>query len=93
MQQRQRNQSLTILFEDRGSLSARNGSSLLGPGMPLQQLNLTVKLTLKAKLKRLAEEDRRTLSAYVEKLLEDHVRSASQVDIEHRKRAKQRRAQ
>ena len=61
--------------------------------MPLQQLNLTVKLTLKAKLKRLAKEDRRTLSAYVEKLLEDYVRSASQVDIEHRKRAKQRRAQ
>ena len=61
--------------------------------MPLQQLNLTVKHTLKEKLKRLAEEDRRTLSAYVEKLLEDHVRSASQVDIEHRKRAKQRRAQ
>jgi predicted transcriptional regulator len=37
------------------------------------QLNLRVKSTLKAKLEKLAKEDRRTLSAYVEKLLEDHI--------------------
>jgi hypothetical protein len=37
------------------------------------QLNLRVRPALKAKLERLAKEDRRTLSAYVEKLLEDHV--------------------
>ena len=37
------------------------------------QLNLRVEPTLKAKLEKLAKKDRRTLSAYVEKLLEDHV--------------------
>ena len=37
------------------------------------QLNLRVRPALKAKLEKLAKEDRRTLSAYVEKLLEDHV--------------------
>jgi predicted HicB family RNase H-like nuclease len=37
------------------------------------QMNLRVRPTLKAKLERLAKEDRRTLSAYVEKLLEDHI--------------------
>ena len=42
------------------------------------QLNLRVRALLKAKLERLAKQDRRTLSAYVEKLLEDHVRSTSQ---------------
>ena len=42
------------------------------------QLNLRVRALLKAKLEKLAKQDRRTLSAYVEKLLEDHVRSASQ---------------
>jgi hypothetical protein len=36
-------------------------------------LNLRVRPTLKAQLEKLAKEDRRTLSAYVEKLLEDHV--------------------
>jgi len=41
-------------------------------------MNLRVRPTLKAKLEKLAKEDRRTLSAYVEKLLEDHVRSTSQ---------------
>jgi hypothetical protein len=56
------------------------------------QMNLRVRPALKAKLEKLAKEDRRTLSAYVEKLLEDHVERASQVDIEHQKRAKQRRA-
>jgi len=54
------------------------------------QLNLRVRPTLKAKLEKLAKQDRRTLSAYVEKLLEDHVRSAPTV-LEHRgeRRAKQ----
>jgi hypothetical protein len=42
------------------------------------QLNLRVRALLKAKLDKLAKEDRRTLSAYVENLLEDHVRSTSQ---------------
>jgi predicted HicB family RNase H-like nuclease len=37
------------------------------------QLNLRVKPELKATLANLAKQDRRTLSAYVEKLLEDHV--------------------
>ena len=39
------------------------------------QMNLRVRPALKAKLEKLAKEDRRTLSAYVEKLLEDHVKS------------------
>jgi hypothetical protein len=42
----------------------------------IAQLNLRVRPSLKAKLERLAKQDRRTLSAYVEKLLDDHVRSA-----------------
>jgi hypothetical protein len=37
------------------------------------QLNLRAKPALKAQLEKLAKEDRRTLSAYVEKLVEDHV--------------------
>jgi hypothetical protein len=37
------------------------------------QLNLRIRPALKAKLEKLAKGDRRTLSAYVEKLLEDHV--------------------
>ena len=45
------------------------------------QMNLRVRPTLKAKLEKLAKEDRRTLSAYVEKLLEDHVKSASQIGV------------
>ena len=32
---------------------------------------------LKAKLEKLAKQDRRTLSAYVEKVLDEHVQSAS----------------
>ena len=47
------------------------------------QLNLRVRPTLKAKLEKLAKEDRRSLSAYVEKLLEDHIRSAPTA-LEHR---------
>jgi len=42
------------------------------------QLNLRIRALLKTKLERLAKQDRRTLSAYVEKLLEDHVRRTSQ---------------
>ena len=54
------------------------------------QLNLRVRPALKATLEKLAKEDRRTLSAYVEKLLEDHVKSVSQVGPEQgRPRAKQ----
>jgi hypothetical protein len=49
------------------------------------QLNLRVKPALKAQLERLAKEDRRTLSAYVEKLLEDHVERASQVSVKEQK--------
>jgi hypothetical protein len=56
------------------------------------QLNLRVKPALKAQLERLAKEDRRTLSAYVEKLLEDHVEGASQVHVKQQKQSKQRRA-
>ena len=53
-------------------------------------MNLRVRPALKAKLEKLAKEDRRTLSAYVEKLLEDHVKSVSQVGPEQdRPRAKQ----
>ena len=53
-------------------------------------MNLRVRPALKAKLERLAKEDRRTLSAYVEKLLEDYVKSLSQVGPEQdRPRAKQ----
>jgi hypothetical protein len=49
------------------------------------QLNLRVRPALKAKLEKLAKEDRRTLSAYVENLLEDHIRSASQVSVKQQK--------
>lgn len=49
----------------------------------IAQINLRVRPSLKAKLEKLAKQDRRTLSAYVEKLLEDHV-----TEQEHR-RAKQ----
>jgi hypothetical protein len=56
------------------------------------QTNLRVRPALKVKLEKLANEDRRTLSAYVEKLLEDHVKSSLQVDAELQKRAKQRSA-
>jgi hypothetical protein len=39
----------------------------------IAQINLRVRPSLKAKLEKFAKQDRRTLSAYVEKLLEDHV--------------------
>jgi predicted transcriptional regulator len=48
---------------------------------------LRVRPALKAKLEKLAKEDRRTLSAYVEKLLEDHV---DRLNVEReRRRVKQ----
>ena len=56
------------------------------------QMNLRVRPTLKARLEKLAREDRRTLSAYVKKLLEDHVRTASQLDVEHLGKAKRKSA-
>jgi hypothetical protein len=56
------------------------------------QMNLRVRPTLKAKLEKLAKEDRRTLSPYIEKLLEDHVKSASQLGVIHLGKAKQRSA-
>ena len=51
-------------------------------------INLRVRPTLKAKLEKLAEQDRRTLSSYVEMILEDHVKSTSRVSIERGRRAK-----
>ena len=39
----------------------------------IAQINLRVRPSLKAKLEKLAKQDRRTLSGYVEMLLEDHV--------------------
>ena len=50
------------------------------------QVNLRVRPTLKTKLEKLAKEDRRTLSAYIEKLREDHVKSTSQIVVEQRRR-------
>jgi hypothetical protein len=50
------------------------------------QMNLRVRPALKAKLEKLAKEDRRTLSAYIEKLLEDHVKRGSQVGASNRNR-------
>jgi hypothetical protein len=41
------------------------------------QLSLRIRTVLKAKLEKLAKQDRRTLSAYVEKVLDEHVNSAS----------------
>jgi predicted HicB family RNase H-like nuclease len=43
------------------------------PMSRIAQLNLRVRPGLKATLAKLAEQDRRTLSAYVEKVLEDYV--------------------
>jgi hypothetical protein len=56
------------------------------------QLNLRVRPTLKAKLEKLAKEDRRTLSAYVEKLLEDHVKDVSQPGVDRKREANRRSA-
>jgi hypothetical protein len=55
-------------------------------------MNLRVRPALKAKLEKLAKGDRRTLSAYVEKLLEDHIRSASRLGVEHLGKVKRRSA-
>jgi hypothetical protein len=54
------------------------------------QLNLRVRPTLKARLEKLAKKDRRTLSAYVEKLLEDHLKTAFQVGVERQREVKRR---
>ena len=56
------------------------------------QQNLRVRSTLKAKLEKLAKEDRRTLSAHVDKLLEDHDKSTFHVGVDYQKQAKQRSA-
>ena len=52
-------------------------------------LNLRVRPTLKTRLEKIAKEDRRTLSAYVEKLLEDHVKSAFQVPKARKRSSKE----
>jgi hypothetical protein len=44
--------------------------------------------SLKAKLEKLSKEDRRTLSAYIENLLEEHVKTASPADAEQVRLAK-----
>jgi predicted HicB family RNase H-like nuclease len=54
-------------------------------------MNLRIKPTLKAKLERLAEHDRRTLHAYVKKLLNDHVKG-SPTGLQHQGEAKRRSA-
>jgi hypothetical protein len=41
------------------------------------QLNLRIKPVLKARLEKLAKQDRRTLSAYVENVLDEHVKTSS----------------
>ena len=56
------------------------------------QINLRVRPALKAKLEKLAKDDRRTLSAYVGKLLEDHVNNTHYIGVDYRKQAKQRSA-
>jgi hypothetical protein len=52
-------------------------------------LNLRVRPALKAKLEKLAKKDRRTLSAYLKKLLEDHVKSAFQVSNTRKRSSKE----
>ena len=47
------------------------------------QLNLRIKPALKAKLDKLAKQERRTLSAYVEKILDDHVKGAPSQKKKH----------
>ena len=56
------------------------------------QMNLRVRPTRKAKLEKLAKEGRRTLSAYVEKLLEEHVKGTFQVGVEDQQHAEHRSA-
>jgi len=51
-------------------------------------MNLRIKPTLKAKLERLAKHDRRTLHAYVEKLLNDHVKAQPPAGLQHQQEAK-----
>jgi hypothetical protein len=56
------------------------------------QLNLRVRPILKAKLEKLAKDDRRTLSAYIEKLLEDHLEDPSRMGVNRNGKNKQRSA-
>jgi hypothetical protein len=58
----------------------------------IAQINLRVRPTLKAKLEKLAKQDRRSLSGYIEKLLDDHVKSVSAAGAEHRGDIKRRSA-
>ena len=51
-------------------------------------MNLRIKPTLKAKLERLAKHDGRTLHAYVEKLLNDHVKRSPPAGPQHQQGAK-----
>ncbi len=53
----------------------------LGPAIMARnaQSNLRVRPSLKAKLEKLAKQDRRALSAHVEKLLEDDVKRTSRL--------------
>ena len=53
------------------------------------QINFRVRPALKARLGKLAKEHGRTLSAYVGKLLEDHVNKTPHMGVEYRKQAKQ----
>jgi hypothetical protein len=53
-------------------------------------MNLRVRPALKAKLEKLAKEDRRSLSAYLKNLLEDHVKSAFQVSNTRKRSSKKR---
>jgi hypothetical protein len=52
-------------------------------------LNLRVRPALKAKLEKLAKKDRRSLSAYLNKLFEDHVKSAFQVSNTRKRSSKE----
>jgi hypothetical protein len=49
-------------------------------------LSLRVRPILKAKLEKLAELDRPTLSSYLEMILEDHVKSTSRVALREKLR-------
>jgi hypothetical protein len=52
----------------------------------IAHINLRVRPALKAKLGKLAEQDRRTLSSYVEIVLEEHVKMTS--EVQRRRRTK-----
>jgi hypothetical protein len=52
------------------------------------QINFRVRPALKARLEKLAKQNRRTLSTYVGKLLDDHVNNTPHIGVEYRKQAK-----